>query len=220
RVNDLDLVRLLGPTLVIVSLCLLLAAILLVYWRWSSGITRIAVSILMILAPFSLVALSQGIWLAGTHRSDSDLFSKNTAGVAGKLETEPVRRFLWLIFDEMDQRMLFDARPDGIKFPELDRFRSEAIYADSDYPPAGETLMSMPALTTGRIVTRAVPSRPDELMLTFDGSKEAAGWSAQPNIFSAARAAGFRTALIGWYHPYCRTIGTGLDVCYWEPSIS
>ncbi len=78
----------------------------------------------------------------------------------------------------------------------------------------------MPSLTTGRMVTRAVPFRPDELMLTFDGGKEVAGWSAQPNIFSAARAAGFKTALIGWYHPYCRIIGTDLDVCYWEPSIS
>ena len=217
--NDLDLFTFLRRTQVMVLGCLLLAAILLVLWRWSSVITRIVAPILMILAPFSLVALSQGVWLAQRHRSDIRLFNKKTPDVA-ESETEPARRVLWLIFDEMDQRMLFDARPDGIKFPELDRFRSEAIYADSAYPPAGETLMSMPALTTGRIVTRAVPSRPDELMLTFDGSKEAAGWSAQPNIFSAARAAGFRTALIGWYHPYCRTIGTGLDVCYWEPSIS
>ncbi|PYU93242.1 MAG: hypothetical protein DMG08_10740 [Acidobacteria bacterium] len=214
--NDLDLFTFLRRTQVMVLGCLLLAAILLVLWRWSSVITRIVASILMILAPFSLVALSQGVWLAQRHRSDIRLFNKKTPDVA-ESETEPARRVLWLIFDEMDQRMLFDARPDGIKFPELDRFRSEAIYADSAYPPAGETLMSMPALTTGRIVTRAVPSRPDELMLTFDGSKEAAGWSAQPNIFSAARAAGFRTAMVGWHHPYCRVIGSGLNYCYWEP---
>jgi len=120
----------------------------------------------------------------------------------------------------MDQRILFDARPAGSTLPEFDRFRSQAIYAANAYPPAGETLMSMPALITGRIVTRALPFRPDELMLTLDGSQAATGWSTQPNMFSAARESGFRTALIGWYHPYGRVIGTALDYCYWEPSIS
>src|SRR5205814_9818009 len=131
--------------------CLLLGAMLLVLWRWSSGITGTVASILMILSPFSLIALSQGIWLAQRHRSDITLFSKKTPG--GTSATGPPRRILWLVFDEMDQRMLFDARPDGIKFPESDRFRSEALYSDSAYPPAGETLLSMPSLTTVTMVT-------------------------------------------------------------------
>src|SRR5205809_6203502 len=109
----------------------------------------------MILAPFFLVALSQEVWLEQRHRSDIRLFNKKTPDVA-ESETEPARRDLWLIFDEMDQRMLFDARPDGIKFLELDGFRSEEIYADSAYPQAGEQLTHLPELTTGNMVTRAV----------------------------------------------------------------
>src|SRR5207247_8472321 len=151
--HDLNLFGVLARTPVVVSGCLLLGAILLVLWRWSSGITRTVASILMILSPFSLIALSQGIWLAQKHRSDINFFNKKTPG--GTSETGQARRILWLVFDEMDQRMLFDARTDGSKFPEIDRFRREALYADSAYPPAGETLLSLPALTTGRMVTRA-----------------------------------------------------------------
>src|SRR2546425_7901138 len=36
------------------------------------------------------------------------------------------------------------------------------------------------------------------------------------NLFRRARALGYDTALIGWYHPYCRVLGSDLTRCYWE----
>src|SRR5213593_2345577 len=220
KLDDVDLFGSLGRAHVMFLGCILLVTILLLLWRWSKQITSVVVFILQILAPFSLIAVSEGIWLAQRHRSHVVFFERKTPGAGRASEVEPSRRSLWLVFDEMDQRMLFDARPHGIRSPSFDRIRSQAIYADNAYPPAGETLMSMPALITGRIVVQALPSRPDELMLTFDGGKEAEGWSGQSNIFSTARAAGFKTALVGWYHPYCRVMGADLDFCYCEPSIS
>ncbi len=106
--NDLNLFGFVGRTLV-VSGCLLLGAILLVLWRWSSGITRTVASILMILSPFSLIALSQGIWLAQRHRSDNLMrwireccsmpgpmvsnFQRSTAFEARRsIRTAPIRR--------------------------------------------------------------------------------------------------------------------------------
>jgi hypothetical protein len=73
--------------------------------------------------------------------------------------------------------------------------------------------MSMPALITGRLVARVTPTRADELMINFDGSKDAVGWSTQPNVFSAARQSGFHTGLVGWCHPYCEVIGGSLTKC-------
>lgn len=39
-------------------------------------------------------------------------------------------------------------------------------------------------------------------------------WSEEPNVFSLAQEAGYNTALIGWYHPYCRVIGKNLTRCF------
>jgi arylsulfatase A-like enzyme len=122
-------------------------------------------------------------------------------------------RVLWIIFDEMDQHVSFAARPAGVNLPELDRLRSESVYATSAFPPAPLTYMSMPALITGRLVARVTPTRADELMINFDGSKDAVGWSTQPNVFSAARQSGFHTGLVGWCHPYCEVIGGSLTKC-------
>jgi len=52
-------------------------------------------------------------------------------------------------------------------------------------------------------------------MLTFDNN-QTLPWSTQPNVFSKARAMGFNTAVAGWYHPYCRIIGSSLTRCAWE----
>ncbi|MBO0797923.1 MAG: sulfatase-like hydrolase/transferase, partial [Blastocatellia bacterium] len=39
------------------------------------------------------------------------------------------------------------------------------------------------------------------------------GWSTQPNVFSRTQAIGGATAVVGWYHPYCRVLGADLNKC-------
>jgi hypothetical protein len=53
-------------------------------------------------------------------------------------------------------------------------------------------------------------------MVEFGDDTAAVPWSTQPNIFSRAREAGLNTALVGWYHPYCRILGSNLSKCAWE----
>jgi hypothetical protein len=90
--------------------------------------------------------------------------------------------------------------------------------ATNAFPPAGHTSQSIPALLIGRLVASVKSAGPYELLLTFPTQQAAVGWSSQPDIFTAARAAGFNTALVGWYHPYCRVIGDRLTSCLWEPA--
>lgn len=206
----------LGKTkLILIGLVCLVVAFL-IFRFWLRQTTKFAVSLLLILSPFVLIAFSQGVWLAAKHRPNANLFTPKQP--ASKLSTEKPTgtHVLWIVFDELDQRVLFDARPEGVTVSEFERFRNQSLYANNAYPPASETLQSMPTLTTGRLAAHPLPVRPDELMLTFEGDQQATGWSTQPNIFSKARAAGFKTALIGWYQPYCRIIGDDLDVCHWE----
>ena len=130
-----------------------------------------------------------------------------------------LRRVVWLVFDELDQRVTFEARPPGLELPELDRLRRESLYADAARPPAGATEVSMPGLITGRPVVAAAPAGPNDLELTFADDKTAS-WSAQPNAFSRARTLGYDTALIGWRLPYPRVLGESLGRADFRPAVT
>jgi Sulfatase len=125
------------------------------------------------------------------------------------------QRALWIIFDEWDQRLSFDERPAGVNLPELDRFRQSALFASHAYPPAPDTIPSIPSLLAGRKIAEAHPTGPGALQLTFAGSSEKVLWGTEPNIISRARQNGFNVAIVGWYLPYCRVFRESVSLCSW-----
>jgi hypothetical protein len=175
-------------------------------------VLRLAPRALLILLPFVVITFSQALFKlvneAGVVHAAAE-----RAPLANLPHRNPASRILWIVFDEMDQRLTFNQRPANIELPELDRLRSQSFYATNAYPPAPLTYMSMPALITGRLVAQVTPLRADELMLRFDGESQGVPWSSQPNVFSNARAAGYTTGLAGWCHPYCEVIGGDLTKC-------
>jgi hypothetical protein len=74
-------------------------------------------------------------------------------------------------------------------------------------------MLSLPSLINGRIVSDARPAGANELLVTYAGPGGPVPWSTQPTVFSRARDAGFNTALVGWWHPYCRVLGNSLTFC-------
>ena len=175
-------------------------------------VVRIAPRVILALLPFVLITFSQAALKFGKDVGVVYAASKPLTP-ANSQRRKPATRVLWIIFDEMDQRLSFDGRPATVELPELDRLRSESVYAENAYPPAPFTYMSMPALITGRLVARVTPLRTGELLVRFDGEQNNVTWSSQPNVFSEARASGFNTGLAGWCHPYCEVIGSGLTKC-------
>ena len=168
--------------------------------------------------PFVPVTFLQVGWSLITGDS-AVAFSDQALAPPSPTGKTPATRVVWLVFDAMDQGVTFSARPPTVRLPEMDRLRSQAIYASNAYPPADGTLLSMPALLSGRLVSGSKPLDADELMVTFAGTKEAVGWSTQPNLFSKAREAGFRSAVVGWYLPYCRMITDTLTSCSWQVTV-
>lgn len=124
-----------------------------------------------------------------------------------------LRRVVWIVFEELDQRIVFEARPTGLELPELDRLKRESVYAHAARPPAGTTDVAIPALITGRPVVAVEPMTPSDLQLTFADGKTAS-WSAEPNVFSRARVLGYDTALVGWSLPYSRILGGSLGAAH------
>jgi Sulfatase len=190
----------------------LTAALVFLAIRTRARIIHFAPRVILALLPFVVITLSQAVWKLTRDVGVVHAENKPVATVSVNRK-KPATRVLWIIFDEMDQRMSFGARPAGIELPELDRLRGQSVYAVNAYPPAPLTYMSLPALITGRLVEKVTPVRADELMIKFAGQQDAVGWSTQPNVFSAARDSGFNTGLAGWCHPYCEVIGASLSKC-------
>jgi hypothetical protein len=202
----------------LVALCLiLLALVIFAFKRYGLGrVSRVVASALLVLSPFGLVGLGQAMWLALRYGVPVARERPSAPVLAAGAPARP--RVLWLIFDELDERAAFAERPASLSLAEFDRLRSESLFATNAFPPAGHTSQSLPALLTGQMISAVSPAGPGELMLTIPSRRATVGWSTQPDIFSGARDAGFNTALVGWYHPYCRVVGDRLTSCYWEPA--
>ncbi|MGH9719544.1 MAG: sulfatase-like hydrolase/transferase [Bryobacteraceae bacterium] len=179
---------------------------------WYKRLSHWAAVVLVALFPFVPVTVFQAGWRIANY---------DASGMQAKPPAVPpteraAGRLLWVVFDEWDQRLTFVDRDSTLQLPELDRFRAEALYAANVYPPGAETLFSMSAYVTGRVVSHAVVDGPNELLVNYGDGEQRARWSAQPNVFQHAQKLGFRTELAGWYHPYCRVIGSSINACDWR----
>lgn len=177
-------------------------------------LVKICVSIVLILSPFVVVTFSRAFWQWIVYRSGEQFLEPTATAFPSSAESD--RRVLWLIFDELDYRLTFVDRPASVKLPELDRLRNESIFATNAYPAAGDTVLTLPSVITGRFVSHIFRSAPNELLLTFGDNNERLPWSTYPNIFTKVRAMEINSGLAGWYHPYCRVIGRALTKCSWE----
>src|SRR5262245_37209965 len=184
---------------------------------WPQRALRVLRGAALAVSPLAVLTLAHALWM----------FLEVAAGPVWRWvdpaplgRTAPsLRRVVWVVLEELDQRIAFEARPIGLELPELDRLRRESLCADAARPPAGATEISMPALITGHAVVAVTPTSPNDLELRFKEGT-AALWSAHPNVFSRARAMGYDTAVIGWDLPYPRVLGSALGLADWRPSVA
>ncbi|MDQ3806391.1 MAG: sulfatase-like hydrolase/transferase [Acidobacteriota bacterium] len=184
---------------------------------WRVGLARLArgaTVVVLILSPFIGVAYAQSLWRMVNYRQAmSEQFA--AARPESPRPARPPVRVLWLIFDELDYHVAFLNRPTSLSLPEFDRLRAEALFAHEAYPPAGLTTQSMPAFISGKLVADAKQTRPNVLAVQFHEESEWVGWATRPSIFSRARELGLTSAVVGWFHPYCRLFGRELKQCSW-----
>ena len=124
-------------------------------------------------------------------------------------------RVIWIIFDELDQRLAFEQRSPNLRLPEFDRFRAESLSATNAFAPGDSTRLSMPGLISGHLLSDVHPTSASELKVTLANNGAETNLSELPSVFRAARNLGFNTALVGWYHPYDRLFGRDLNYCAW-----
>ena len=189
-----------GPLLIAIGVAFAFAVV----WLHRHAAKLIA-TLYIVLSPMLLFTAGKSVWyLLTPPAAPRESLATRIAQKAGS------PRVVWILLDELDQRIAFEARPADLALPELTRLSTQSLHATNAFPPGGSTLYSVPALTIGREVrgVRAISASD----LAFNAS---ARWSEAETIFSRARNLGFATALVGWYHPYSRVIGQHLDRCEW-----
>src|SRR5258708_2640583 len=191
-----------------------IAAVLLIlsFALWPVKIFPWAMYGLLILSPFVAVTIGEAGWRA--FRYDPAAFLDKAT--VSRVPADPSGpRVVWLILDEMDQRLIFEDRDATLQLPEIDRLRGVSVNASRAYPPGGSTENSIPSLILGKRVLARKPAGPSDLLLSENGTAKEAGWAGQANVFSRVRTLGLNAGVVGWYHPYCRVLDADLTQCHW-----
>jgi len=170
-------------------------------------------AILTFLVPAVLVTFGQAAMrIANPHPQLVD------GALAAVQPARPVRpRLIWIIFDEWDYRLSFEDRAKDLALPNFDRLRAESYFARQAFSPGPETSISIPALTTGRLIASERKADTNQLDILPHQTNRWINWSTEPTIFRQARAMGLNAAVAGWYHPYCRLHNESLTDCVWMP---
>jgi hypothetical protein len=76
--------------------------------------------------------------------------------------------------------------------------------------------MIIPSLMTGEPVDDIRPSANGRRLLMHDPvTKTWSQFDQRNSVFQDALNGGYRTAVAGWYNPYCRILSDVLDSCFW-----
>jgi hypothetical protein len=211
--TDTQLVGLLKQPMA--RLCIVAALILLI-WKHRLA-ARIVAAVIVVTFPMALLTLAKILLVCCNLMNVNEC----TDSVPPPPPLLPVRegqpRVVWIIFDETDYRAVYEKRPAKLALPEFDRFRQVALSADHAYAPADMTIISMPALISGRRLL-SVSRDGCDLALNLADTNTTNDWTALPSVFSQARELGVNTALVGWHIPYARLLGGSLNYCSWYAS--
>ena len=120
----------------------LLALTLLAWVAWRTRQVEWAASALVMLSPIVLVTAGQAGWQALVIPSAPKALAQSAANAAFR----PGPRVVWVIFDELDERVAFAQRPATLHLPALDAFRAESIVFRQAISPSNSTAVSIPAI--------------------------------------------------------------------------
>jgi hypothetical protein len=156
--------------------------------------------------------MAGALWTVAMHPEKAEFVRPDPAET--EIKGTEHTRVLWIIFDELDQRALFEDLPAWVSVPAFMAFSEQSFQATQAISAAPDTVTAVPSLTLGRPVATVRSADADRLMLRFpDRPDEEVDWKSLPNLFSGMREDNARIGIVGWYHPYCRLFGKLTSRC-------
>ena len=167
-------------------------------------------SMLIVFFPYLLFSFGQAMQLAFFQETIEYSHYQEKPRYAPQSMT----RIILLVFDELDFRLTFEARPDYLKLPYLDDIRKKSFFATNAYSCASDTKRALPSIITGKHVVDAHTLGQNDLMIKISGFAEDVTFSSQENLFSDMNTSGLRSTAIFYYHPLERIFGKYIDFAY------
>lgn len=131
--------------------------------------------------------------------------------------TPSTGRIIWIIFDELDWATLTNM-PHDSDVSAFNELMTNSFVAENAFSPDFDTRDSIPALLTGKLVNIANPTSASNLSLMLADGGEQVDLKNTDTIFTDAQKAGYRSSIVGWYHPYPRVFEGKVDNAYWFPA--
>jgi hypothetical protein len=177
-------------------------------------VERFAATLFLFSAFSGAVILSQYGWLGWQARSLNEE-PKHTP-----VHDRPAQvgrpRVIWILFDELSYLQVYERRMPGLQLPAFDALAAQATVFTHAVPAGILTEKVLPALLTGEPVDEIRPS-PNGRDLSIRNA-HTGNWQRfdeHDTVFQDALNLNYRTAVAGWYNPYCRILPDVLDRCFW-----
>ena len=181
---------------------------------------RYAYAVLLYTIPFAALTSSQALWHVA-NRDWPQLVIKPPRIVLKETKSNIKPRVIWIIFDEWDQQATFERRPPTLQLPNIDAFSREAFSATNAYPPAGATLISIPSLFTGSLLTEVKCDTDGKLLVRAVGKDRLRDFRQYKSLVNQFEPAGLRLAISGWFQPYSRLVSKDADIdVHWESALT
>jgi hypothetical protein len=176
---------------------------------------RLAVTLLGFVALSGAIMLAEALDFAWQARHLNALRPLHQTAFAGVTAARR-GRIIWIVFDELSYRQVYEHRYVGLELPAFDRLATEATVFTNTVPAGLFTEFVLPSLITGMPLDN-VHSPAAGWPLGIHNSSTQTWGQLDPHstVFQDALNAGYSTAVAGWFNPYCRILPEVLDHCFW-----
>ena len=125
-------------------------------------------------------------------------------------------RLVWIIFDELAYKPVFEDRDPSLRLPNLDRLRNESTLYTDMTPIAYRTTRAIPSLLVGQPVTDVAYTAKNEYLVQTENGPHWKPFDVNATLFGMARDRGISTSVVGWYVAYCPILAKIVNDCYWS----
>jgi hypothetical protein len=188
-----------------------LVLLLIRFNRWYRVVMRVGDAIGIFFFVFACSSIVQllfvTLWKPGPYQHT----------VAWATTPQPPRvhpKIVWIVFDELSFDQLFEHRARNLALPNFDALRAQSTLLTNVQPVGARTVKVLPSLITGHGVDDTRFSFSNKFSVHYTNVH---GWhplDGSGTVFHDAQQAGWRTAVVGWYNPYCTLYAGAIDDCY------
>lgn len=124
-------------------------------------------------------------------------------------------RIVWIVFDELAYQQTFGKRPEDLGLSNFDSLREISTLYTNVLPAGAKTAIALPTMLLGKQVTGVEYTWSNDLIIKTADNPAWHRFEGSETVLGTAHRDGWRTAVVGWFNPYCSMFTKQAEACYW-----